>query len=183
MGLFSNIGKAAGVLAEPIAGAVGVDLGKVAGGITGKTAARTARGAGAQQASAIMRGMRAQQQQVQPALEALTAGTLQGIEALRPMRQAGVGAIGQIGRLLQQPGAAYTPAAYTPAGYQAPTAAEVSASPAVRFRMQEAQRALETGAAARGGLFGGAHQRELGRYMQGLASQEYEQEAATYLTG
>ncbi len=137
------------------------------GGVTGAGAEKAAKRAGQQQASAIMAGLRAQQAQIPAALSDLQRGVRVGKQYLRPFAQTGQQAFEQL-----YAGAMGTPQAYVP-----PTAEEVAASPAVRFRMQEAQRAAETGAAARGGLFGGAHQRELARYMQGLASQEYDVEA------
>ena len=142
------------------------------GGSTGKTVAKETRRAGESQARAIMQGYRAQRQQIPEALKALTTQTIEAQEELRPFTQPGAAAMGRLESLTLAPGVDYTPA-----GYEAPTAEDVAASPAVRFRMQEAQRALETGAAARGRLFSGGHQRELARYMQGLASQEYEAEA------
>lgn len=45
--------------------------------------------------------------------------------------------------------------------------------PGYQFRLQEGTRALDRSAAARGGLQGGRHQRDLVRFSQGLASDEY----------
>lgn len=46
-------------------------------------------------------------------------------------------------------------------------------SPGYQFRLQEGQRALERGAAARGNLLSGAQQRALTRYGQNIASEEF----------
>lgn len=164
MGLFSGIGKA-------ISGLVG--------GVTGTTAAKGARRAGEQQAQAIMAGLEAQQARIPAALEDIVRGAREAEYHLKPYEALGIPAAQQLMGMAGAPGAAYTPAEIPGAArYAAPTAAEVSMSPAVQFRMEQAQRAAEMGAAARGGLFGGAHQRQLAQYMQGLASQEYEQESA-----
>lgn len=50
-------------------------------------------------------------------------------------------------------------------------------SPGYQFRFDEGMRALDRSAAAEGGLRGGGHSRELQRYGQGLASQEFNQYA------
>lgn len=149
MGIFSDIGKG---------------FKSLFGGISGTTAAKAARAAGREQAAAIMQGYQAQRRQVTPALRDITTYANLGISELGPYNVIGERATRQLEQQLRR-------------GYAAPTAEEVAASPAVQFRMQQAQRALERGAAARGGLFGGAHQRQLAEYMQGLASQEYENEA------
>ena len=46
-------------------------------------------------------------------------------------------------------------------------------SPAFQFRLAEGQKALERSAAARGGLSSGRFMKDLGRFSQGLASEEY----------
>lgn len=46
-------------------------------------------------------------------------------------------------------------------------------SPGYQFRLEEGVKALERGAAARGGLLGGAQQKALTRFGQGIGSQEY----------
>lgn len=133
----------------------------IAGSLTGSTAAKQSRAAGKQQERAIMRGLQVQQQQVAPALQEL--GTYSDLAStyLEPYRK--MGWRGAAGVLDDE--------------FEMPTAEEVAASPATQFRMEQAQRAIEMGAAARGGLFSGGHQRELARHMQGLASQEYDLEA------
>lgn len=51
--------------------------------------------------------------------------------------------------------------------------ADFEADPGYQFRMDEGTRAVEGGAAARGGLLSGAAQKALQKYGQGMASQEY----------
>ncbi len=144
-------------------------------GITGQTAAKEVRRAGETQAQAIQRGYALQRAELPQAISDITRAGEAAEVYMQPYRKAGYGGIMGARELLE---AGPPPeAAYTPTAYEAPTAAEVSASPAVQFRMEQAQRAMERSASARGGLLGGGHQRQLARYMQGLASQEYESEA------
>lgn len=131
--------------------------------ITGKTAAKAAKKAAKRQAGSIMAGYRAQQAQVDPALRELQTYSDIGAGYLQPYRQAGMQSVADL-RGMAMGGMPE---------YAAPTAEQVSRSPAVQFRMEQAQRAAERSASARGGLLGGGHQRQLARYMQGLASQEY----------
>lgn len=49
----------------------------------------------------------------------------------------------------------------------------IASSPAFQFRLAEGQKALERSAAARGGLNSGGFMKDLTRYSQGLASDEY----------
>ena len=163
---------------------------KAVGGITGSTAAKTARKAGRRQATAIMRGAQVQKGALPGALKDVVRGAREAGAVLRPYQQLGMRALPRmetmIDAMAHAPGyrpAEYTPyeleegVEYIPREYEAPTAAEVMESPAVRFRMQEAERALTRRQAAAGRALGGGAQRELARYMQGLASQEYEAEA------
>lgn len=53
------------------------------------------------------------------------------------------------------------------------TAADFQADPGYAFRMAEGQKAIERSAAARGGLGSGATLKELTKYSQGVASDEY----------
>lgn len=53
------------------------------------------------------------------------------------------------------------------------TMADYQADPGYAFRMAEGQKALERSASARGGVLGGGTLKALGRYSQGLASQEF----------
>lgn len=75
-----------------------------------------------------------------------------------PWRQAGVKALGDMGN----------------ADFQRDfTAADFTKDPGYDFRMAEGQRALERGAAARGGLQSGGAMKALSRYGQDYASNEY----------
>jgi len=53
------------------------------------------------------------------------------------------------------------------------TQADFQADPGYEFRMAEGQKAIERSASARGGIAGGRTMKELSRFGQGLASQEY----------
>lgn len=53
------------------------------------------------------------------------------------------------------------------------TASDFQKDPGYDFRMQEGQKALERGAAARGGLMGGGFAKALSQYGQNFASNEY----------
>ena len=77
-----------------------------------------------------------------------------------PWRQAGIGALNQLIPLSQQ---------YQPFGMQ-----QFQADPGYGFRLSEGMKALERGAAARGGLLSGAQMKGIQRYGQDLASQEYQ---------
>lgn len=54
-----------------------------------------------------------------------------------------------------------------------PSTVDVTQDPGYAFRLAEGQKALERSAAARGSTLGGAALKELTRYSQGVASQEY----------
>ena len=81
-------------------------------------------------------------------------------ELQEPWRQAGIGALNQLIPLSQQ---------YQPFGM-----AQFQAEPGYGFRLSEGIKALERGAAARGGLLSGAQGKALQQYGQNLASQEYQ---------
>lgn len=81
-----------------------------------------------------------------------------GIGALSPYSQAGQDVLGGL----------------TSAVTSGPlTQQQLMQTPGVQFRLAEAQKALERGASARGNILSGGHGRDLGRYMQELASTEY----------
>ncbi len=75
--------------------------------------------------------------------------------AQEPWRQAGVGALSDLQSLMADPGSIENTAAY-------------------QFRFDEGQKALERNLAARGGSLGGGALRELTRYGQGMASDEFQ---------
>lgn len=85
------------------------------------------------------------------------------VELQEPWRQAGIGALGQL-------------TAGTGAGgdfNRSFTMADFQADPGMAFRMQQGQRALESSAAARGGLLSGGTGKNLVEYGQNFGSQEY----------
>lgn len=68
-----------------------------------------------------------------------------------------------------------------------PTQAEIQLDPGVQFRLDQAQRLIENSAAAKGNVLGGGTLKELEKYSQGLASEEYgkawERALTKYQTG
>jgi len=87
----------------------------------------------------------------------------QGVGFQQPYMAAGAGATNQLAGLFA-PGGEYT---------RQPTLEELQMDPGYAFRFREGQRALEQGAAARGGLLGGGTGKALARYGQEAGSQEY----------
>jgi hypothetical protein len=82
------------------------------------------------------------------------------VELQEPWRQAGITALNRLTPLATQ---------YTPFGMQ-----QFQQDPGYQFRMSEGMKALERGAAARGGLLSGNTLRATQRFGQDLASQEYQ---------
>lgn len=82
------------------------------------------------------------------------------VELQEPWRQAGITALNKLTPLATE---------YTPFGME-----QFQADPGYQFRMSEGMKALERGAAARGGLLSGATLRGAQRYGQDLASQEFQ---------
>jgi hypothetical protein len=82
------------------------------------------------------------------------------LELQAPFREAGVNALNKLAPLASE---------YTPFGM-----AQFQQDPGYAFRMSEGMKALERGAASRGGLMSGATMKGLQRYGQDLASQEYQ---------
>lgn len=80
------------------------------------------------------------------------------VELQAPFREAGVRALGKLEAASE----------YTPFGMQ-----QFQTDPGYGFRMSEGMKALERGAAARGGLLSGNTLRATQRFGQDLASQEY----------
>jgi hypothetical protein len=80
------------------------------------------------------------------------------VELQEPFRQAGVNALPELVEASR----------YTPFGME-----QFQADPGYGFRLKEGLRALESSAAARGGLLSGNAMRGITRYGQGLASDEY----------
>lgn len=96
-----------------------------------------------------------------------------------PWREAGVRGLAQFERLAGQGPPRFdpftAPRALDPArfAFTPPTAEDLARDPSYQFRLAEGQKALERGAAARGGLLGGGFARGLERYAQDYASTEY----------
>jgi len=85
------------------------------------------------------------------------------VELQEPWRHAGIGALGQL-------------TSGTAAGGDFNrdfTMADFNADPGLDFRMKQGQRALESSAAARGGLLSGGAGKDLVEYGQNFGSQEY----------
>jgi hypothetical protein len=95
----------------------------------------------------------------------------QGVGFQQPYMQAGEGAVNQLASLFA-PGGEYT---------RQPTQAELEMDPGYAFRFREGQRALEQGAAARGGLLSGGTGKALARYGQEAGSQEYQNAYARFM--
>jgi hypothetical protein len=87
----------------------------------------------------------------------------QGVGFQQPYMQAGAGAANQLASLFA-PGGEFM---------RQPTLEELQMDPGYAFRFREGQRALESGAAARGGLLSGGTGKALARYGQEAGSQEY----------
>lgn len=93
-------------------------------------------------------------------------------EDFAPWRQAGTAAVNRLAQLLgvsedsSAPGYGSLLRTFTRSDFQA--------DPGYQFRLDEGRRALETSAAARGGLLSGRTLKDLTSYGQGLASQEYQ---------
>ena len=82
------------------------------------------------------------------------------LELQAPFREVGLNALNKLAPLASE---------YTPFGMD-----QFQQDPGYAFRMSEGMKALERGAAARGGLMSGAAMKGLQRYGQDLASQEYQ---------
>ena len=138
-------GIATAVVGSAIIG--GVVASKAAGKQTGAAESAAETSAGASQYAADL-----QQKQYE-----------QTREDLQPWREAGVNALGQLTTGTQAGGALIRPFAME----------DYQQDPGYQFRLDEAQRALEGSASARGMVLSGAQQKGVQRYGQGLASQEY----------
>jgi len=95
----------------------------------------------------------------------------QGVGFQQPYMQAGAGAANQLAALFA-PGGEFM---------RQPTQAELEMDPGYAFRFREGQRALESGAAARGGLLSGGTGKALARYGQEAGSQEYQNAYARFM--
>jgi hypothetical protein len=88
------------------------------------------------------------------------------VELQEPFRQVGLNALRKLEPIASE---------YTPFGME-----QFQADPGYAFRMSEGMKALERGAAARGGLLSGATIKGAQRFGQDLASQEYQNAFSRY---
>ena len=116
--------------------------------IGGKMASSAAKSAAATTAAASDRATELQREMFE-----------RNIELNKPFREAGITALNKLVPLATE---------YTPFGMQ-----QFQADPGYGFRMSEGMKALERGAAARGGLLSGATLKGIQRFGQDLASDEY----------
>lgn len=155
-----------GSVVKKAGGLIGAAAGFAVGGPAGATLGLKL-GGGLQKAAAA----REQAKEVEAAAEQAAQSTELASDIQRqiferqvalqePWRQAGIGALNQLIPLSQQ---------YQPFGMQ-----QFQQDPGYGFRLAEGMKALERGAAARGGLLSGAALKGIQRYGQDLASQEYQ---------
>lgn len=127
-----------------IATGTAILAGALGAGVLGASAARSA---AKTQAGAAREGVEAQERMFE-----------RQVELQEPWRQAGVNALARLQGMAE---------------YQPFTQERFQADPGYAFRLSEGMKALERGAAARGGLLSGAALKATQRYGQDLASQEY----------
>jgi hypothetical protein len=132
--------------------------GQILSGILG---ARSARKAAAMQADATREGIASQERMFE-----------RGLELQEPFRQGGLEAQGMLMNELRNPREYQASAGLSPAELAAQQF-NFEADPSYGFRLSEGLKALESSAAARGGLMSGGTGKALQRYGQDMASQEY----------
>ena len=149
MSLGRLLGGAAGFLiGGPAGAALGMGLGGAAEEALGGGESGAIRDAASTQAAAADRAAQLQREMFE-----------RQVQLSEPWRKAGETALNKLVPLATE---------YTPFGMQ-----QFQADPGYGFRMSEGMKALERGAAARGGLLSGATLKGIQRYGQDLASQEY----------
>ena len=149
MSLGRLLGGAAGFfLGGPAGAALGMGLGGAAEEALGGGESGAIRDAASTQAAATDRAAQLQREMFE-----------RQVQLSEPWRKAGETALNKLVPLATN---------YTPFGMQ-----QFQADPGYGFRMSEGMKALERGAAARGGLLSGATLKGIQRYGQDLASQEY----------
>jgi hypothetical protein len=105
----------------------------------------------------------------------LLGGVLgQQLGQLSPYLQAGGQGVGQLAQFLAPGGQGLKP-------FTADMMSQYD--PGYQFRLDQGQKALEHGAAARGGVLGGAQQKALTRYGQDYGSNEYQNAWSRYMAG
>lgn len=154
----SVVKKAGGLIGAGVGFAVGGPAGAALGATLGGGMQQSA--AAGEQAKAIEAAGQQAAQSTQQAADIQRQIFERQVALQEPWRQAGVGALNQLIPLSQQ---------YQPFGME-----QFQAEPGYGFRLSEGMKALERGAAARGGLLSGATLKGIQRYGQDLASQEYQ---------
>lgn len=152
--------------------------GAAASGISGIMGAGAARQAGQAQSQAAMMSAIIQAQQAEAArqqqermFERAVAMQQEAVQRAEPFRLGGVAATNRMQELY---GIGGNQAAAGYGSYAQPfSMADYQADPGYDFRFREGQRALESSAAARGGLLSGGTGKALARYGQEMGSQEY----------
>jgi hypothetical protein len=143
-------------------------IGSLVSGLFGLGAASKARKADQQAASTVQAAGQQAQGNTQSAVAASNA-------ALNPYTSTGAQAQTSLGNMMQQAQGGQGPLASFTGSFQAPTAAQAEETPGYQFQLQQGQQALETSAAARGGLLSQGTGKQLEQYGQGLASTNYQQ--------
>lgn len=162
----SVVKKAGGLIGAGVGFAVGGPAGAMLGAQLGGGLQQAA--ASGEQAKAIESAGQQAAQSTQQAADIQRQIFERQVALQEPWRQAGVTALNQLIPLSQQ---------YQPFGMQ-----QFQAEPGYGFRLSEGMKALERGAAARGGLLSGAQMKGIQRYGQDLASQEYQNAFNRYQT-
>lgn len=133
-------------------------VGAIIGGKASKKAAST-------QAKGVERAAELEQETQREALAAIREMFDISREDLAPFREEGLAAFRQLGEMNQ-------PGGYFQQDFEFGME-DFEADPGYQFRLAEGTKAIERGAAARGGLVSGRALKDLQRFGQGLASEEY----------
>ena len=145
--------------------AIGTTAALIPGGLLAGGSAAASIASGKRQSKAIQQGAQQQEALGREAMGLLDPATEEANKRLRdalgPYAQAGELTLDRLLKGLQ------------PGGEFSQKFSGVIDDPGYKFRLNEGQRAVERGAAARGGLFSGGSLRDLTEFSQGLASQEY----------
>lgn len=145
--------------------AIGTTAALITGGLLAGGKAIGSAVAGSKQAGAIERGAQQQEAFGREAMGLIDPAAAEANrrleESLNPYAKAGELTLERLIKGLE------------PGGEFSKQFSGVIDDPGYKFRLNEGQRAVERGAAARGGLFSGASLRDLTEFSQGLASQEY----------
>ncbi len=124
-------------------------------------------------AFAASKASKAQQRAAQQGIDAQQRMFDRQVELQEPFRQAGIGAQNQLLTLLGLPGGTAEGADFGSLARPF-SMSDFQADPGYGFRMSEGMKALESSAAARGGLLSGSTLKGVSRFGQDLASQEYQ---------